>query len=144
MAVGAPLPTSVVVADDDDRFRKLLCELLADDGYEVVAETGSGADCIRLTNEQRPDVVVIDLILGTSSGLTVADAILQDDPEQPIIILSSLFDPTIEQRAIRLGVDYMDKPDGIEPLEQAIDACAARRFERRGSRTFPLEPTAPA
>ena len=112
---------SVVLADDDARFRTLVRNVLEDDGYRVVAEAHDAGSTRELARTHRPDVVVLDLVMDGSSGLSTLHALLEDDPQQPVLVISSLFDPVIEQEVVRLGAGYLEKAEGLEALEHAID-----------------------
>jgi CheY-like chemotaxis protein len=141
--------TSVLLADDDERFRSLLRGLLEDDGYAVVAEAPTAADAVRLATSARPDVVVLDLIMpwdptetpaaaqaagratpvmggevGQEAGLKAAAALRQALPGIRIVIVSSLFDLDVQRAAAALGVGYVEKVAGIDALEVAIEATA--------------------
>ena len=114
-------PTSVVLADDDDRFRALVRSVLEDDGYVVIAEAHDAASAILMTRQHRPDVVVLDLVMRGSQGLSTLHALLEDDPSQPVLVISSLFDPAVEQEVVRLGGWYLEKAEGLEALEHTIN-----------------------
>jgi DNA-binding NarL/FixJ family response regulator len=114
-------PTSVVLADDDDRFRALVRSVLEDDGYVVVAEAHDAASALAMTRQHRPDVVVLDLVMQGSKGLSTLHELLADDSTQPVLVISSLFDPSVEQEVVRLGGWYLEKAEGLEALEHAIN-----------------------
>jgi NarL family two-component system response regulator LiaR len=115
--------TSVLLADDDDRFRTLVKTVLEDDGYDVVGEAGDAAAAIRLADELRPAIVVLDLVMEGADGLSTVRQLLAAAPDRPLLVLSSLFDPEVEQEVARLGARYLDKTEGVEALEAAIDAA---------------------
>jgi DNA-binding NarL/FixJ family response regulator len=150
-SVAAPQPsdarrTSVLLADDDPRFRRLVRSLLEDDGYAVVAEAGSAVEAVTLAVEHRPDVVLLDLVMpeidpastddGTDvvidllsveePGLRAAVDLVERLPETRVVIVSSLFDSRIQTVARRLGVAYVEKIDGLDGLEAAIEGTRAR------------------
>ena len=114
-------PTSVVLADDDDRFRALVRSVLEDDGYDIVAEADDASSARSMARQHRPDVVVLDLVMEGSEGLSTLHEILDDDPHQPVLVISSLFDPSVEQEVVRLGAWYLEKAEGLEALEHLID-----------------------
>lgn len=116
---------SVLLADDDDRFRAIVRSVLEDDGYAVVAEAADADATIAAAREHRPDVVVLDLVMTGSVGLSTARTLLDDDPRRPVLILSSLFDPILEQEAVALGAWYIEKAEGVEALEHAIDGVVS-------------------
>lgn len=117
--------TSVLLADDDDRFRAVVRTVLEDDGYLVVAEASDARSTRALAREHQPDVVVLDLVMRGSRGLSTARQLLADDPDRPVLVISSLFDPVIEQEAVALGVWYLEKAEGVEALEHTIDSVVS-------------------
>lgn len=118
-------PTSVVLADDDDRFRALVRSVLEDDGYQVVAEADDATSTLSLTRQHRPDVVVLDLVMEGSEGLSTVREVLEHDPAQPVLVISSLFDPALEREVVGLGAWYLEKAEGLEALEHAIDGLVS-------------------
>ena len=114
-------PTSVVLADDDVRFRRIVRSLLEDDGYRVVAEAGDASQTIEATQRHQPDVVVVDLVMQGAQGLSTVEELVSLDPHRPVIVISSLFDPLLELEASRLGAWYLEKVEGVEALEHLID-----------------------
>ncbi|MEO6317995.1 MAG: response regulator transcription factor [Acidimicrobiales bacterium] len=114
-------PTSVLLADDDARFRTIVRSLLEDDGYRVVAEAADAGEARALAREHQPDVVVLDLVMAGSVGLSTARELLDDDPTRPVVVISSLFDPLLEREAVRMGAWYLEKMEGVEALEHVID-----------------------
>ena len=111
----------MVVADDDDRFRELVTAVLEDDGYVVLAEANDAWSARIAAAEHRPNVVILDLVMEGSHGLSTLREIQKDDPSQPVLVISSLFDPFIEQEALELGAWYLEKAEGLEALEHALD-----------------------
>jgi len=114
-------PTSVLLADDDARFRTIVRSLLEDDGYRVVAEAADASEARAMAREHQPDVVVLDLVMAGSVGLSTARELLDDDPTRPVVVISSLFDPLLEREAVRMGAWYLEKMEGVEALEHVID-----------------------
>jgi DNA-binding NarL/FixJ family response regulator len=118
---GDPVKPTVVLADDDGRFRSIVRSLLEADGYRVVAEAGDAEGTLEAAARHQPDVVVIDLVMEGSDGLDTVEELLAADPSRPVVVISSLFDPVAEQDTVRLGAFYMEKVEGVEELEHVID-----------------------
>jgi two-component system, NarL family, response regulator LiaR len=114
-------PASVLLADDDDRFRTIVRSLLEGDGYRVVAEAANASETVEQAVRHQPDVVVVDLVMEGSDGLSTVQDLLALDSHRPVIVISSLFDPLVEIEAARLGAWYLEKVEGVEALEHAID-----------------------
>ena len=118
---------SVVLADDDARFRSIVRTLLESDGYRVLAETADVESTLRADADHHPDVVVLDLVMEGAHGLSAVEELLALDPRRPVVVISSLFDPIVERRAIELGAWYVEKVEGVEALERAIDNAVSVR-----------------
>ena len=119
------MTTSIVLADDDGRFRSVVKSTLEDDGYDVVAEASNASEARDMARIHQPDVVVIDLVMEGSDGLSTAQELLDDDPQRPVVVFSSLFDVQVERDAARMGAWYVEKAEGPEALEHLIDDAVA-------------------
>ena len=100
----------IAVADDDDRFRAALVELLeADDRFEVVGAAADGAGLLRLHEEQRPQVGLLDVRM-PGGGAEAARA-LRDLPDAPlVVVVSAETAPTTVVELLRAGaVAYLAK-----------------------------------
>jgi response regulator NasT len=123
-------PTSILLADDDDRFRGIVRGLLEDDGYVVVAEAGDAQETLDRARQHHPDVVVLDLVMTGSQGLSTARTLLDEEPARPVIVISSLFDPQVEREVAALGMWYLEKVEGVEALEHLIDVSVSVSYPR--------------
>src|SRR3546814_10703347 len=77
---------SVLLADDDERFRSLVRSVLEDDGYKVVANAVDATETIERSRQHRPDVVVLDLVMPGSVAFNTARALLADTPFRPVLL----------------------------------------------------------
>jgi two-component system chemotaxis response regulator CheB len=106
----------VLIVDDSALMRRALREIiLTDDELDVVGTARDGKDAIDKVRELRPDVVTMDINMPVMDGLTSMQYILNDYPDLPVIIISSLSTEgaftTFE--ALALGAfDYVTKPSG--------------------------------
>lgn len=78
----------------------------------------------------RPDVVVLDLVMEEADGLRTLERVQAAHPALPVVVISSLFDPLIEQQILARGARYLEKVEGVEALEQAIDAVVSITRDR--------------
>lgn len=121
---------NVLVVDDDKSIRELLRQELEGAGYRV-CEARDGREALAQVKRERPDLIVLDVMMPELSGFDVA-AVLRNDPQTfniPIVMLSILHDP---ERGYRLGVDrYFTKPMDIKILLGEIGALLAQRVSKK-------------
>lgn len=106
----SPLQT-VLVVDDEKQNRNLLAELLKDDCRVILAKNGDQA--LERTHEQKPDLILLDVLMPEMSGYQVIHILKKNDETRhiPIIFISALDSPADEERGLDLGaVDYITKP----------------------------------
>ena len=124
----------VMLVDDHAVVRmgfRLLIEAAPD--MRVVAEAASGEDAVRVVEEARPDVVVMDISMPGIGGLEALRRILAKAPEARVLVLSAHEDTIHPTRAIQAGaLGYLTKRGAPEELIGAIRRVA-------GGKTF-IEP----
>jgi DNA-binding NarL/FixJ family response regulator len=86
------VPPTVLIVDDNERFRVRARLWLEADGYAVVAEAANGAAALEAAGRYRPTVVLLDVQLPDMSGIEVS-ARLTDWPDPPDVVLTSTHDP---------------------------------------------------
>ncbi len=123
----------ILVTDDDQDVRALTKRALERDGHSVIEAT-SGAEALRLVQEQRPDMLVLDLVMPDIGGLEVLDA-LRARPESsalPILILTSMDDEGSTRAGFERGAtDYLTKPFSMPQLAARVRSILARVSEQR-------------
>ena len=117
--VGASDDMRVLVIDDEAPIR-LLCRVnLEAEGMSVI-EAGDGPSGLELAREERPDVVLLDVMMPRLDGWRVAEELLEDErtSEIPIIFLTARAEFRDRARGLDIGgVDYVTKP--FNPLDLA-------------------------
>lgn len=112
------MPLRVLVVEDSVTVRRHLCDALAaDPAIEVAAEAGDGTQAIHLCEALRPDVVTMDMMLPSMSGLAATEYIMAHCPT-PILIVSSSTNrgevfKTYEALAAG-AIEVLEKPRGTE------------------------------
>jgi CheY-like chemotaxis protein len=86
------VPPTVLIVDDNERFRVRARRWLEADGYAVVAEAADGAAALEAVGDHRPSVVLLDVQLPDMSGIEVAER-LSRRPDPPDVVLTSTHDP---------------------------------------------------
>ena len=117
-------PIRVLIVDDHVILRQGICIMLnEEDDFEVVGDTGNGKAALMLALELQPDIVLLDIFLGTSNGLDVAKQLLRSCPDTRIVLFSGFDDENLLLDAIRIGVHgYLKKTLSIDDLVSALRA----------------------
>lgn len=123
----------VLIADDVQETRRNTRLMLATiDDVEVVAMAANGLQAIQLTDEHRPDILLLDINMPEMDGLTAYRKIAQAHPDIGCIIVSAEKDTATLRTAMSIGVqEYLIKPFTIEELETAIARVYPRVEETR-------------
>ena len=117
----------VLLADDHDRLREALRDLLVETGFEVVGESGDGADAVAMARVLEPDVVVIDLRLPMLNGLDATRLIKDARPATQVVVLSAFESPELERQALDAGAfAYLDKGTMARRLHRVLLGAAVR------------------
>jgi CheY-like chemotaxis protein len=119
--------TRVLVVDDDAAIRRLIMAALKRDGYEFL-EAPNGREALDLMRGERPDLVVLDLMMPLVSGWDVLQERLGDPvlSKIPVIIISANREPELA-RAVDQGIcAFLPKPFDISALSALVRACVSR------------------
>ncbi len=101
----------VLIADDSPALAKLLAELLGDEYEILIAPDGEGA--IAMANDQRPDLILLDVMMPGVDGFEVCRQLKAEERTQriPLIFITGLNALDAEQRGLELGaIDFIAKP----------------------------------
>ena len=116
----------VLLADDHGIVRRGLRSLLEETGHSVVAEAADGLEAVRLCEEHRPELLIIDIGMPKLSGIEVATRAQKLDRPPAVIILSMHADESYIIRALAAGARaYLLKDATDEDLVPAIRAVAS-------------------
>ena len=119
----------VLVAEDESLIRLDLTEMLAEEGYQVVGEAGDGATAVRLAEELRPDLVVMDVKMPVLDGISAAERIVSQRIA-PVLILTAFSQRELVERAREAGaMAYLVKPFAKTDLVPAIEMALSRHEE---------------
>ena len=115
----------VVLVEDDKEIQRLVRDLLIREGFRVeVAETGAALD--RVLAEQRPDLVILDLMLPGEDGLSICRR-LRRRGTIPILMLTAKADPIDRVVGLEMGADdYLTKPFNPRELLARVRALLRR------------------
>lgn len=104
--------TTILIVDDDVNIRNLVAEALEREGY-AVQKAASGTEALRQIAQEKPDLVLLDLMLPGLSG----EAVLPDIRDIPVIVMSAKAD-VADKVGLLLGgaADYVTKPFDLQEL----------------------------
>ncbi|MEL6306997.1 MAG: response regulator transcription factor [Chloroflexota bacterium] len=113
----------ILIADDHSVVRAGLRALLEHQGhFRVIAEAGTGEDAIKLAQEHRPDVAVLDIRMPGVSGIEACRQIIDAVPTCKVVMLTSYAEDELLMAAIQAGASgYVLKRIGDNELVQAIE-----------------------
>lgn len=116
----------VVVAEDDSLIRMDLCEMLRDEGYDVVGEAPNGQVAVDLTESLRPDLVIMDIKMPVRDGIDAASEIARKRLA-PVVMLTAFSQRDFVERARDAGaMAYLVKPFSQSDLVPAIEVALSR------------------
>ena len=136
-AVEAGERVRVLAVDDDPQALRYVRDALANAGYTPVV-TGDPEEALRLVAEEKPDLVLLDLMLPETDGIELMRDILQAG-DLPVIFLSAYGRDELIARAFDMGaVDYVVKPFSPTELSARIRAALRRRAASEPSEPYVL------
>jgi two-component system OmpR family response regulator len=119
-------PINVLVVDDESVLAEMVSMALRYEGWNI-ATAGDGSAAIASARAQRPDVVVLDVMLPDMSGLDVLHKLREENPQLPVLLLTAK--DGVEDRIAGLtagGDDYVTKPFSIEEVVLRLRALLRR------------------
>lgn len=123
----------IAIADDNRELVKTIESFFSNHPFiEVVFTAANGKVCINMLNEQKPDVLLLDIIMPHLDGLAVLEAMYNDPnlADIPVIMLTAFGQDDVMKQAANLGASYfMLKPFDFEQLVQKITHVANVKVE---------------
>lgn len=106
----------VLIVEDDDAVREAMAEVLVTEGKYVVADARDGAEALSKARAQKPDIILLDLMMPRMSGWQFREAQVQDPAisDVPVIVVSALESEKTVSLAGAVG--RLSKPFDIEGL----------------------------
>ncbi|MBB5806745.1 DNA-binding NarL/FixJ family response regulator [Saccharothrix ecbatanensis] len=120
------MSVSVMVVDDHPLWRDGVARDLAERGFEVVATAGDAASAVRIARAVRPDVVLMDLNLGETTGVEATTMITGALEGTRVLVLSASGEHSDVLEAVKAGASgYLVKSASAEELVEAVNRTAA-------------------
>jgi two-component system response regulator DegU len=113
--------TTVLIADDHQLLRQALRRALEDSGFRVLSEAGDGEEAVRLVQQDRPDVVVMDVTMPVLDGIQATKQIYASEPETKIVILTMHGEDKLVSEAIEAGaVAFLSKDCSMQEVVETV------------------------
>ena len=124
---------SILIVEDEPHIVMGLKDALEFEGYDVAA-TGTGKEGVLMAKSERPDVVLLDLMLPDINGYQVCEELRRFDPFLPIIMLTARSQESDKIRGLDAGADdYVTKPFSVAELTARIRAIVRRASRQPGA-----------
>jgi len=119
----------VLIVDDHDAMRQALRSFLEGLlGVEVVGEAENGRVAVRLAQEKKPTVVIMDVVMPEMDGIEATRLITAEMPEVKVIVLSMQCDESYRETLRQAGAScFLSKDSAFEELRRALEALSPAR-----------------
>lgn len=120
------MPKKVMIVDDSRMVHLEMLKFLEGSDYEVTSYCRDGESAVKAYQSTHPDVVTMDILMPGMDGLETARAILEENPEARIIMVSSLaYNDTIVEASQIGAKGFLYKPFDREALLTALDQATS-------------------
>src|SRR5258706_5588203 len=94
---------SILIVDDREDDARLIAEILRSAGYTRIVSTGNPRQALDLYTRERPDLVILDLVMPEVDGFAVMERLHEGDPHGYLPALAVTSNPDLVQRALEAG-----------------------------------------
>jgi DNA-binding response OmpR family regulator len=113
----------ILIVDDEPLILGMVTEYFVERGYIVIA-AASGQDALAAFARERPDVILLDIVMPGMDGFQILKRLRETDRSVPIIMLTANEDVALARETLAIGAfDYVAKPFDFEHLEQTVTAA---------------------
>ena len=121
-----PAPQTVLIVEDDEAISDSIAYALGRAGFRTL-RAGDGGQGLRLFRQQRPDLVILDLMLPQMDGWRVTEELRKEDPRVPVIVCSARTSEFDRVHGLEMGADdYVTKPFSMKELLARVHAHLRR------------------
>lgn len=111
----------ILIADDSTFMRKILINILQKEGYKEVFEAKDGEEAIAKFKSEKPDLVLLDIIMEKKDGIEALKDIMKADRKAKVIMISAVGQEQMIKEALKLGAkDYIVKPFDAKKVADSV------------------------
>ncbi|MHB0866411.1 MAG: response regulator transcription factor [Thermoleophilia bacterium] len=122
-------PARILVVEDDDAIREAIAYNLKKQGYRYLV-AGNGLEGLRILRRERPDLMILDLMLPDLDGWKLCEQAREEGFDLPIIICSARTSEFDKVQGLAIGADdYLTKPFGMSELMARVEAHLRRQSQ---------------
>ena len=123
-------PLKILIADDHPIFRRGLCDVIGTDaGLRLVGQASNGEEALKLIDDLRPHVAILDVHMPKLSGLQAARKLIEKKSAVKLVLLTMHEDEDLLNEALDLGIQaYVLKENAVEDLLSAVRSVAGGRI----------------
>lgn len=122
--------TTILVVDDSPFASKQIKDIVEENGYEVIGYAKNGEEGIRMYDELKPDIIILDIIMPGIDGLEAAQIILKKNPDAKILMLSSLCDSGTLEEVKGIGLKFLIP----KPWEDDVLLATLEMLKKQGEK----------
>ncbi len=116
----------IMLVDDAAFMRMTIKNTLTKAGYTEIVEAGDGAEAVETYNNEKPDLVIMDITMPNMDGIQALQSIKGTDPGAKIVMCSAMGQEAMVVEAIHLGaLDFIVKPFKPERILQTVQKILA-------------------
>ena len=122
-------PVRVLIVDDEDDVRVLLRLQLEEHGYVVSGEAADGAEALDLCRGNRPDAIILDLLMPGMNGFEAIPKIRRDFPDVAIVAYTAVAGDFVRGEMKRQGIPLVLKTANFHPISIALERTLTQHAE---------------
>jgi two-component system, chemotaxis family, chemotaxis protein CheY len=113
----------ILIIDDSDFMRMAVKKIFPTGQYQFVESRG-GKEAIELCTSEKPDLVLLDIVMPKIRGLDILKQLKEQDPDIKVIMISAVGRESMIEECQKLGiVDYIKKPFDDEHVKTVVKRC---------------------
>lgn len=128
----------MLLCDDDEIILEGICKYIdwLSYGIELIGAVNNGKKAMQILEEEEPDLVITDIKMPYYTGLDIARAAKEKNPDIIVVVLSGYNDFEYARKAIKLGVlDFISKPIDLQELDNVLKKVTAQWENQQNSKT---------